>query len=233
MKPIIRAVIFTHGPDYAKALIATRSLEKLGVEVWWAVDQADPIEPPAHVRVKRTTFARNGNLNGIDCVIGILQVLRDVGRGAKWVMKIDSDAMVLSLDFLQARTERLVGMNHAPVRGPHALFGFCYALKPEAVGDFIVCAAVRGELPKRAEDMIMGELGAGLGCHQYPFHRWSGVFSAWSWETTLEVSDWIPRYQVLVVQPPKGAKREVGREQVRAMMQRIHDERWAITAISK
>jgi hypothetical protein len=232
--PVIRAVIFTHGPDYPAAALASAALDRLGVEVVWAIDRAEAVAVPEGVAFIHTHFERRGNLNGIACVIGILETLAAVGAGADWVLKVDSDAMLLTLQWLLDRLEDLVGFTYAPSRGETGIFGFCYAFQPPALPRFLAAARARGETAVTAEDMVMGELGASAGsCHRHPFRdAWAGgangfgPYSTWIWDTRQTVAWWVARYGALVVQPPKGMRPAVAKPRIAAVMREILTTRW-------
>lgn len=98
-----------------------------------AVDaaEADMVLPKKIHRVI-THFARNGNLNGLDAVIGILRLIAEIGEkfGGGPVIKLDSDTVLTGGNWLHLldHTEYL-GFEGGP---PLVATGICYALHPTA-----------------------------------------------------------------------------------------------------
>lgn len=69
-----------------------------------ATDEAGALAMGATEYV-RTTFDRQGNLNGAPCVRGMLEVYRDHGQD-EWVMQVDSNLLLFRPDLLLHECER-------------------------------------------------------------------------------------------------------------------------------
>lgn len=165
----IGIVYFTYGGDAEFLGLSLAGLEMLRkqtgdeVEVFVFDDAAAPLAVvPEGVVYEQTSFAREGNLNGVACVDGMLEAYaKAFERGADWVIKIDSDVVLNDVDWLrgyelQAVAE--VGCRHVN----DFCSGACYALTRvgmEAVREALTDANTR----RRAnigwvEDRIVGRL---------------------------------------------------------------------------
>lgn len=200
------AVIFTHPPDYVAARYAAECLRRAGARPVLALDEHDPHLRVDGIDVIRTSFPRVGNLNGMDCVRGILQTLDEQAGTGEYVLKVDSDTLVMSLDWLKGRTETAVGMNEPTLEGRRhgrALYGMCYALKVADLPE--LRAAARYEDRHCSEDIRMGELAAEVGTLWTWRNRAKGTpFAAYSWRRGEPVEWWKERYQALVFQRTHG-----------------------------
>lgn len=134
----IAMVFFCYAGDAAllrQALRAVPVLRAAGaaVDVFLCDDAAAPLgvdNVPEWVRYYRQTgFYRGGNLNGLQCIEGMVEVYADIMtvRRYAWVVKVDCDTYVNSLEWLRrvdAGLFSFVGTVHV---NNHAS-GACYAV---------------------------------------------------------------------------------------------------------
>jgi hypothetical protein len=195
-------VIFTHPPDYALAALSARALRKLGIRVVLAVDAADPLPAIEGVdTIVTTTFRRNGNLNGKACVQGILATLAAAADGDDYVLKLDSDTMLLGLGWLAGHTAPAVGLFDPSVR---IFYGACYALRVDRLLEYQQAAAVMPESYSCPEDIEIGKLLPGRFAYE---NRAPGTpFAAYSWEAEKPVDYW-RKWDVLIFQRYQGRER--------------------------
>lgn len=157
---MMTALIYTYPPDYVMASQVARGLLALGVRPLLAIDARDPRLAVEGVEVIRTSFDRQKNLNGRDFILGNLRLMQEHATG-DYTLKVDSDTLVLSLEFLAGRTEIAVGVWTTQMQG------CCYALRTEALPDLI--AEAEQAVPPGVwlmEDAVTGELAKRLGpCH--------------------------------------------------------------------
>lgn len=163
----LHAVLFTYSLDAPLAAFAYDALTKQGVSVTVAWD----IVAPSPHAIKRmplakhivTTFKRHKNLNGLNCLKGILNLLASEGEaaGAHFVIKVDSDTIVRPLFIAHLEKSRLdaEGVN-ADSAKKRLWWGACYALKPKAARKLLEMACVPGGVKCRpiGEDEAIGEL---------------------------------------------------------------------------
>jgi hypothetical protein len=126
------AVIFTCSKHVEAARIAAKSASRF-FNVVLAFDQKDEI-PDVDYKVVKTTFNRNGNLNGFDCALGIAGVLMDHMDG-DWVVKLDSDMVIHSTDAVSGCD---VGGYVHPIC-PTALVGCYYGVSSAPLAYAIEC----------------------------------------------------------------------------------------------
>jgi len=197
------AVIFTWPPDYLMAALASRALRRSGVRVVLAIDRKDPLPAVEGCEVVVTDFPRNGNLNGKECVEGILRTLEEQSRPEDpWVLKVDSDALVTGVKWLEGREEEAVGMFHPGHRG---FFGFCYGIRRTALPGMRERAAQLKDDPGMYEDVTMGELAR-------PAHRYQNLtegcpMAAYGWKRQRTRDYWLTRYEIVVFQRVEGITR--------------------------
>jgi hypothetical protein len=221
------AVIFTYPKDYEAAGIAARALRNCGVRVVMAIDGKDPaIHIDGAEQVVRTHFPRKGNLNGIDCMLGIIDTLAgQVREDDEWVLKVDSDTVVHSMKWLEDMPDGkgLVGTGHDPAKNDgRTLYGCCYAVRPQAMEALRAQVIQTGSRPTRAEDLMMGNAGEALGLlHRYVLHR-GGHMGPWVAKLTVE--EMMANYQVICVQ--RTGKHATSRQEVMEKMARIYATKW-------
>lgn len=97
-----------------------------------------------------STWKRDGNLNGTDCILGILtEMQKSVNKGAKTCLKIDCDTLVLRSPWL-ADFEGMIG---ADDRG--GVYGCCYALRDYSVTSLCHSFSTTPARQEEPEDMIV------------------------------------------------------------------------------
>lgn len=91
---------------------------------------------PAGVRIVRTTFDRQRNLNGGEAIVGVLDSMIEAAEyaGADWCWKIDPDTVLLNDAVLNVREATMAGYacpdNRAGLCRPGlCLLGCCYGLQ--------------------------------------------------------------------------------------------------------
>lgn len=134
--------IFTFGGDSGCLATCVERLHKLqyprNFEIFVFDDGQNPLEQvPANVYYQRTYFNRNGNLNGTECAHGILMALLHAARQARaeYVMKIDSDMLVLNFErFLKPLKENPLSVIGFKLNDKmQYAAGVCYAMPVEGL----------------------------------------------------------------------------------------------------
>lgn len=129
-----------------------------------ADDQANPMTKPVMARdviYIRTDFARHGNLNGRECVLGELETFLEYSRPGDLIIKVDPDTLFIDRDYMRGLV--FSGCLHAVVRTASSIFGgYFYMLSRELV--MRVLRAVQSlELDYRCgEDAVIGSLAYAL-----------------------------------------------------------------------
>lgn len=138
----VAIVFFSYRDDavlLGYALQAVRRLRERGYEVDAFVrdDAAAPlVEVPAGCDYKLTSFKRCRNLNGCECVAGMLSEYAAIvdGGGYDWVVKADCDTYINDLEWLRVGDGVIhVGTSH--VDGYCS--GSCYALSRDGVARLV------------------------------------------------------------------------------------------------
>lgn len=145
-------VYFTYGPDFDCLVESVRSLRRVPgcrrTPIYVFDDGNYPMTPeqvqklPEGIHYERTYFNRNKNLNGIECVIGMLICFERVKRetGAKLIFKIDCDSIIHSLKYwvnaIKKEGYDMAGM----CVNPDYLYcaGPCYVMRSEIIYDLLV-----------------------------------------------------------------------------------------------
>lgn len=136
----IAICFFSYEKDAALLNAALRGVKRLQemnpadvLDVYVYDDAAAPMgreAVPGWVEYAVTEFDRKGNLNGLECILGQLGIYAGLVEGAAgydWVIKVDSDTYINTLEWLRgvdARKVGYVGTNHVEDYGS----GSCYAL---------------------------------------------------------------------------------------------------------
>lgn len=196
----MNAVIFTYPPDFAKAAIAARSLGKLGVKAFLAIDRKDPLPEIEGAEIIRTSFPRRGNLNGTDVIQGILRVLQECADDSDYVLKVDSDTLVRGLNWLEGHTEAAVGLYHP---GQRIFFGACYALRVDRLHEYRSIAAQMPFSKSVHEDIEIG--GMMEDTFTYENKVEDCPFAGYTWKSDRSEEGW-KKYEVIVFQPVDGMK---------------------------
>lgn len=105
----IALVYFTFNKDEDLLELSLKSVERLkvrgyNIDVYIANDINNPINKIFNnCKYINTSFDRKGNLHGMQCVAGMIDVMTDIAKcGYDWICKIDSDVILNSLSELQA-----------------------------------------------------------------------------------------------------------------------------------
>ena len=131
---------FTYSGDATLLDMAVQAVPRLrrqGHKVdFYVIDDAfSPLEmPPAGCRYWRTTFDRKGNLNGAECIVGMVDEYAAIFRMGlyEWVIKVDSDTFLNNIDWLKevsSQNTAFAGTIHV---NEHCS-GACYAVSRNGV----------------------------------------------------------------------------------------------------
>lgn len=216
---MIRIYIFTYAGDAQEAVACVRCARTAlpGALVTVADDSAFPVPEEVRraflaygARYKRTDFPRNGNLNGPECVRGIISTLAGDAADDDIIVKFDSDTALLSGEWV--RNMHGVGLDwYACGCGARRFFGLCYAMSGKT-------ARLAGEalehatLPENApEDLTIGRTVIDLcgmerghfAAPWTPMNR-AGRWSWWNWDSsTTDPEDYARSYDVVNVGNPR------------------------------
>lgn len=100
---------------------------------------------------KKTYFERNRNLNGLECIRGMLSCMRDI-PGREPIIKIDADTLLMSLEEIRKslfERRKLAGGYQCAV--PFAWSGVCYWVTRKFISDALDVLVTR-EFPTRNQD---------------------------------------------------------------------------------
>lgn len=139
----LHALILSCTRDAELCAAAVARLVARGIPVTVAHDAADPMPAVPGATMVSTTYPRAGNLNGRDCIIGILDSLAALapeGDAPDWLLKVDSDTLVLPA-FLAA-------LDAAPAAT--AVYGLTYPGREFSGAAYAVRPAALPELRRRA-----------------------------------------------------------------------------------
>lgn len=159
------AIIYTHPPDYLMAGISARVLAARGVEVVLAIHEDAPPLACEFAKVVRTSFDRQGNLNGREFILGHLRLMQQHASGG-YTIKLDSDTLLIDPDrLLSGREESAVGVY---VSGMNGMQGCCYALKTSDLPAIIEVAEIWKTHGLMMEDKTIGQIAAAIGSVHLP-----------------------------------------------------------------
>lgn len=140
-KMTILVATFTYGKDEKLArfgMKSVQSLRKLYPQhkiVHYLIDDANnpfatPFEDEGDTHYTKTTFSRNGNLIGTEAFCGEVEAMAMLAEKteADWVVKADSDVVLMQLDFLNNEYDYIGSRREAEVRTPY-VWGTCCAFK--------------------------------------------------------------------------------------------------------
>ncbi len=99
---------------------------------------------------RRTWFERRGNLNGLECVRGILAAMLDI-PGDEPVIKIDADTLLWNAAPIRESLEKGALAGGMQARLPLAWSGICYWLTKRAIQNALELL-LRREWPEHAEN---------------------------------------------------------------------------------
>lgn len=199
---MIRIYLFTYAGDADEALVCVRcaaaALPEAVITV--ADDEADPIAECARTalvesgaRYCQTSWPRNGNLRGPECVRGAISTLAGEAEDEDIIVKIDSDTLLLSGDWVRDMQRHRLALHASGYQAPshpseRSAYGPCYAisgwaarlaaeeleqadLPPLAPEDLTICRTIQGLFPQ--EKIRLDEPWT-------PFYR-EGKWTAWNW----------------------------------------------------
>lgn len=170
------------------------------------------------VEYRQSKFARNGNLNGQACIMGILEEFKKSMKGRKRdvVIKMDSDTLLLGTkwirDFVQDKAALATASDD---RG--CFYGMCYGLKASMVEALIelftrcpasdraqedVCMGSRARLIAQAENGIPGFLPIPiwLSVADTPgFNGPHGQLIVYNWQQGTSIAHLYDKFQVINV----------------------------------
>lgn len=147
---MIRIYIFTYAGDHQEALECVRcACRALPGSLITVVDDKHhpcPDNPcmqfidAGATGYAQSSFPRNGNLNGRDCVLGVVSTLARNARKNDIVVKLDSDTCLLDGGWIKRmqRNHLLLHATGFKIPSGHLrrqMYGLCYALKGEALTD--------------------------------------------------------------------------------------------------
>lgn len=161
---MIRIYIFTYALDAREAIACVRCVRTAlpDAVVTVADDAAFPV--PDEVRktilaygalYRQTGFTRQGNLNGPECIRGIISTLAGGAKDGDIVVKVDSDTALLDGWWIRGMQED--GLDWVSCgTGVRRFFGLCYALTGRVArlaDEFLQAVDVADDAP---EDLIIG-----------------------------------------------------------------------------
>lgn len=129
-------VIFTYTKDAELAEVAAAAAIRAGASVLLVWDREIP--PDAEQRTPdaihtASTFPRNGNLNGRECCLGILDIFNSVAEGVDWVVKVDSDTLISARLLERLESSRKDSEGFYVLNTATPWWGCCYALRSATV----------------------------------------------------------------------------------------------------
>ena len=139
----VAIVFFSYVKDAGLVNLALRGVKRLQdvnpadvVDVFVYDDAAAPMgraAVPEWTGYELTVFNRRGNLNGLECVQGQLAVYAGLAaRGYDWVIKLDSDTYLNSLEWLRGVDAARVAHVGTSFREDYGS-GSCYALSAAGI----------------------------------------------------------------------------------------------------
>lgn len=197
----IPVVIFTHEPDGPLALLAGRSAVHNGLgPVYLIEDKKSPSNGQVALKIKSegfnrvvTDFPRNGNLNGIKCITGMMQTYKRVmdRENSDYIIKLDADTLVNGSSIfkeLAAQKVLIAGMRvpfGEPLERP--LYGASQLISRDLVHGFLDFVARWGGIPGEKSDTVAEDIGVGVfakgldskRCAILPFNKEGGIGAGW------------------------------------------------------
>lgn len=158
--------IFTYRGDAECLDICVKQILKADSEahVYIFNDGADPIVDfscAKNVFLRYTWFPRKGNLNGLECIRGILMSMLSIPTPGP-VIKVDADTLIMSTDLIKnsLASGKLAGGMQCAI--PLAWSGVCYWLTRQAICDALHLLVTR-EFPTRGnypypEDVTISQI---------------------------------------------------------------------------
>ena len=199
---MIRIYLFTYAGDAEEALVCVRCAAAALPEAVITVvdDSAAPLPERVRsvlmatgARYRQTGWPRNGNLRGPECVRGIISTLASEARDRDIIVKIDSDTLLLSGEWVRDMQSNGLAFHAAGYQTPsrpleRCTYGNCYAISGRAARlaaeelmkadipalapeDLTICRTIQGLFPQ--ERIRLDEPWT-------PFNR-EGKWTAWNW----------------------------------------------------
>lgn len=199
---MIRIYLFTYAGDADEALVCVRCAAAALPEAVITVvdDESTPIAERARTalveagaRYCQTSFPRNGNLRGPECVRGVIFTLAREAEDDDVIVKIDSDTLLLSGDWIRDMQRHRLAFHASGYQAPshpseRSAYGPCYAISGQASRlaaeelmqadipalapeDLTICRTIQGLFPP--EKIRLDEPWT-------PFNR-EGKWTAWNW----------------------------------------------------
>lgn len=216
---MIRIYIFTYAGDAQEAVACVRCARTALPEalVTLVDDAAAPVPESVRraflaygARYRQSSFPRNGNLRGPECVRGIISTLARGAADDDIVVKIDSDTALLSGGWIESMPG--AGLDwYSCGTGARRFFGLCYAMSGKAAR-LASEALQHADLPENApEDLTIGRTVINLcGVERGQFASpWTpenreGRWSWWNWDSvTTDPKDYARSYDVVSVGNPR------------------------------
>lgn len=216
---MIRIYIFTYAGDSNEAIACVRCARMAlpGAVVTVADDSAFPVPQDARTalvaygaRYCQTSFPRHGNLNGPECVRGIISTLAGGAADNDIIVKIDSDTALLSGAWIEGMPGASLDW-YSCGTGARRFYGLCYAMSGKAAR-LANEALLHADLPENApEDLTIGQkvidlCGVERGQFAAPWtpQNRGGRWSWWNWDSvTTDPEDYARSYDVVSVGNPR------------------------------
>lgn len=132
-----------------------------GVTAYVLDDASAPLDmPPSGVRYWRTGFPRGGNLNGLPCIMGMVDEYAAILNMGKydWLVKVDCDTFINSLDWLRGLSPRETAFAGTIHVNDHCS-GACYAVSRAGVDvlqERLQCPSWQGKAARgHCEDKVI------------------------------------------------------------------------------
>lgn len=239
---MIRIYLFTYAGDADEALVCVRcAAAALPEAVITVVDDGTAPVPErirnalleAGARYRQSSFPRHCNLRGPECVRGIISTLAGEAKDRDVIVKIDSDTLLLSGDWIREMKNNELALHASGYQSPinpseRSAYGACYAIRgwaarlaadeleqasipPLAPEDITICRAVQDNFPK--EHIRLDEPWT-------PFHR-EGKGTAWNWFSIAVTPEKYAGFHVVTFGNPRPT--DIPRsERARAMNELFH-----------
>lgn len=173
---------FTYGPDSAKSIVSLKSIRRAypDAPIYLWSDKANPIDPSLDygpgVIVRETLFRRLGNLNGPECVLGMMECYA-TGYAEHpeetHHVKFDPDSLLLGTTKLDVMVAENVYF-FCPAFNRISIYGWFQLQSREMLEEFMAIPEIRLFVhhPSWAEDMIFHEAATKLanGRKIYDYH---------------------------------------------------------------
>lgn len=240
---MIRVYIFTYEADGYEAVACVRGGRRAFPDavITVADDGYSPVSAEqrkliiAHgAQYRQTTFKRNGNLRGGDCVRGMLGVMCDGVDDDDVVIKVDSDTVILRGDWAQDLCGSGIALRAAGYRAgvgeQRLMYGNCYGLAGWAVKGvqcFLEGHDIEDLAPEdlticRAALDVFGRSRVKIEEPWTALNR-QGRWAWWNWDSlTADPARYAARYDVVSVGNPLPPA--VGRDARWQVMHALCDE---------